>query len=145
MVKALPWIGPDFGVIVLLLFINSSIGFYEEGNAGNAIKALMDSLAACVSTAGGSGAGAGADGAGAGGRGRGRAHGVRVHCVACRRQRASAAPDPRAKVNRTGSWFELEFSNLIPGDMIPFKVGDIVPAEYRLTEANSVSFDQSSY
>ena len=36
---------PDFVGIVLLLFINSSIGFYEERNAGNTVKALMDSLA----------------------------------------------------------------------------------------------------
>jgi magnesium-transporting ATPase (P-type) len=35
----------DFVGIVLLLLINSAIGFYEERNAGNAVKALMDSLA----------------------------------------------------------------------------------------------------
>ena len=35
----------DFVGIVLLLFINSGIGFYEERNAGNAVKAIMDSLA----------------------------------------------------------------------------------------------------
>ncbi|KAL7420499.1 plasma membrane H+-ATPase [Cryptotrichosporon argae] len=35
----------DFVGIVLLLFINSTIGFIEERNAGNAVKALMDSLA----------------------------------------------------------------------------------------------------
>ncbi|GMK59655.1 hypothetical protein CspeluHIS016_0802610 [Cutaneotrichosporon spelunceum] len=36
---------PDFVGIVLLLLINSTIGFVEERNAGNAVKALMDSLA----------------------------------------------------------------------------------------------------
>jgi len=36
---------PDFVGIVLLLLINSAISFYEERNAGNAVKALMDSLA----------------------------------------------------------------------------------------------------
>ncbi|ORY31818.1 plasma membrane H+ ATPase [Naematelia encephala] len=35
----------DFVGIILLLFINSTIGFVEERNAGNAVKALMDSLA----------------------------------------------------------------------------------------------------
>ena len=35
----------DFVGIVLLLLINSAIGFYEERNAGNAVKALMDFLA----------------------------------------------------------------------------------------------------
>ncbi len=41
--KAPDW--PDFVGIVLLLLINSTIGFIEERNAGNAVKALMDSLA----------------------------------------------------------------------------------------------------
>ena len=35
----------DFAGIISLLFINSGIGFYEERGAGNAVKALMDSLA----------------------------------------------------------------------------------------------------
>ena len=35
----------DFVGIVLLLLINSTIGFVEERNAGNAVKALMESLA----------------------------------------------------------------------------------------------------
>ncbi|KDR79899.1 hypothetical protein GALMADRAFT_242014 [Galerina marginata CBS 339.88] len=87
---------PDFVGIVLLLFINSSIGFYEERNAGNAVKALMDSLA------------------------------------------------PKAKVKRSGSWSEIESSILVPGDMISFKIGDIVPADCRLTEAINVSIDQAA-
>lgn len=36
---------PDFVGIISLLFVNSTIGFIEERNAGNAVKALMDSLA----------------------------------------------------------------------------------------------------
>ncbi|CUA76339.1 ATPase 9, plasma membrane-type [Rhizoctonia solani] len=36
---------PDFVGIVLLLLINSAIGFYKERNTGNAVKALMDLLA----------------------------------------------------------------------------------------------------
>ncbi|TFK38226.1 plasma membrane H+-transporting ATPase [Crucibulum laeve] len=86
----------DFVGIVLLLFINSSIGFYEERNAGNAVKALMDSLA------------------------------------------------PKAKVKRAGSWSEIESSGLVPGDMVSFKIGDIVPADCRLTEAINVSIDQAA-
>ena len=35
----------DFCGIILLLLINLSIRFYEEHTAGNALKALMDSLA----------------------------------------------------------------------------------------------------
>lgn len=35
---------PDFVGIVLLLLINSSIGFYEERSAGNAVKGLLSQL-----------------------------------------------------------------------------------------------------
>ncbi|KIK98060.1 hypothetical protein PAXRUDRAFT_729586 [Paxillus rubicundulus Ve08.2h10] len=87
---------PDFLGIVLLLFINSTIGFYEERNAGNAVKALMDSLA------------------------------------------------PKAKVKRNGTWSEIESADLVPGDMVSFKIGDIVPADCRLTEAINVSIDQAA-
>jgi H+-transporting ATPase len=86
----------DFVGIILLLFINSAIGFYEEHNAGNAVKALMDSLA------------------------------------------------PKAKVKRSGQWSEIESSGLVPGDMVSFKIGDIVPADCRLTEAINVSIDQAA-
>ncbi|THH26638.1 hypothetical protein EUX98_g7552 [Antrodiella citrinella] len=86
----------DFVGIILLLFINSAIGFYEERNAGNAVKALMDSLA------------------------------------------------PKAKVKRDGKWLEIESADLVPGDMVSFKIGDIVPADCRLTEAINVSIDQAA-
>ena len=86
----------DFIGIICLLFANSLIGFYEERNAGNAVKALMDSLA------------------------------------------------PKAKVKRNGNWKEIESADLVPGDMIAFKIGDIVPADCRLTEAVNVSIDQAA-
>ncbi|KAI0687491.1 plasma membrane H+-transporting ATPase [Earliella scabrosa] len=86
----------DFVGIVTLLLINSAIGFYEERNAGNAVKALMDSLA------------------------------------------------PKAKVKRAGQWREIDSAQLVPGDMISFKIGDIVPADCRLTEAINVSIDQAA-
>jgi H+-transporting ATPase len=86
----------DFVGIVLLLFANSAIGFYEERGAGNAVKALMDSLA------------------------------------------------PKAKVRRAGTWREIESADLVPGDMISFKIGDIVPADCRLSEAINVSIDQAA-
>ncbi|KAJ2911582.1 hypothetical protein MD484_g8832, partial [Candolleomyces efflorescens] len=87
---------PDFVGIVLLLLTNSAIGFYEERNAGNAVKALMDSLA------------------------------------------------PKAKVKRDGQWKEIESAHLVPGDMVSFKIGDVVPADCRLTEAINVSIDQAA-
>ncbi|KAL5499095.1 hypothetical protein ACEPAH_1613 [Sanghuangporus vaninii] len=86
----------DFVGIVFLLFVNSSIGFYEERNAGNAVKALMDSLA------------------------------------------------PKARVRRDGKWQEIDSADLVPGDMVAFKIGDVVPADCRLTEAINVSIDQAA-
>ncbi|WWC96478.1 plasma-membrane proton-efflux P-type ATPase [Kwoniella sp. B9012] len=86
----------DFVGIVLLLLINSTIGFVEERNAGNAVKALMDSLA------------------------------------------------PKAKVKRDGKWRDIESSELVPGDVIAFKHGDVCPADCRLTEAIDVSMDQAA-
>ena len=85
----------DFVCIVLLLLANSTIGLYEERNAGNAIKALMDSLA------------------------------------------------PKVRVRCSGTWREIDSSDLVPGDMISFKIGDIVPADSRLTEAINISIDQA--
>jgi H+-transporting ATPase len=51
---------------------------------------------------------------------------------------------PKAKVKRDGSWVEIEAAMLVPGDMISFKIGDIVPADCRLTEAITVSIDQAA-
>ena len=85
----------DFVGIVLLLFINSGIGYYEERSAGNAVKALMESLA------------------------------------------------PKAKCRRNGVWGEIDSADLVPGDVIAFKIGDIVPADCRLFDAITVSIDQA--
>lgn len=87
---------PDFTGIILLLLINSTIGFVEERNAGNAVKALMDSLA------------------------------------------------PKAKVKRDGEWKEVDSADLVPGDLISFKHGDVCPADCRLIEAIDVSMDQAA-
>ncbi|KAJ6536698.1 hypothetical protein DFH09DRAFT_1249792 [Mycena vulgaris] len=86
----------DFLGITLLLLINSAISFYEERGAGNAVKALMDSLA------------------------------------------------PKAKVRRSDAWSEIDSAGLVPGDLISFKIGDIVPADCRLTESINLSIDQAA-
>jgi H+-transporting ATPase len=74
----------DFVGIVLLLLANSVIGFLEERQAGNAVKALMESLA------------------------------------------------PEAKVKRDGEWKTVEAAELVPGDVISVKLGDVIPADGRL-------------
>lgn len=74
----------DFVGILLLLLANSVIGFIEQRNAGNAVKALMQSLA------------------------------------------------PEAKVKRNGEWKVIEAAELVPGDVISIKLGDVIPADGRL-------------
>ncbi|KAH8553412.1 E1-E2 ATPase-domain-containing protein [Umbelopsis sp. PMI_123] len=88
---------PDFVGIVLLLLANSVIGFMEERQAGNAVKALMESLA------------------------------------------------PEAKVKRDGEWKTIEAAELVPGDVISIKLGDVIPADGRLIAAHGqVSIDQAA-
>ncbi len=81
----------DFIGILLLLLVNSIIGFIEQRNAGNAVKALMKSLA------------------------------------------------PEAKVKRNGEWKVIDAAELVPGDIIGVKLGDIIPADGRLI-GNKKSF-----
>jgi H+-transporting ATPase len=87
----------DFIGIVLLLLANSIIGFLEERQAGNAVKALMESLA------------------------------------------------PECKVKRDGEWNTMEAAELVPGDVISIKLGDVIPADGRLISAHGqVSVDQAA-
>jgi H+-transporting ATPase len=39
---------------------------------------------------------------------------------------------------------EMESAYLVPGDIVAFKIGDIVPADCRLLEAINVSIDQAA-
>jgi H+-transporting ATPase len=88
---------PDFIGIVLLLLANATIGFLEERQAGNAVKALMAALA------------------------------------------------PECKVKRNGEWKTLEAAELVPGDIISMKLGDVVPADGRLIAAHGqVTIDQAA-
>ncbi|CAI9261805.1 unnamed protein product [Lactuca saligna] len=86
----------DFVGITTLLFINSTISFIEENNAGNAAAALMAGLA------------------------------------------------PKTKLLRDGKWSEEEAADLVPGDIISIKLGDIVPADARLLEGDPLKIDQAA-
>ncbi|KAI8450347.1 H+-transporting ATPase [Phakopsora pachyrhizi] len=86
----------DFVGIVAMLLINSGIGYYRERSAGNAIKALRESLAL------------------------------------------------KAKARRDGQWVEINSSELVPGDIISFKSGDIIAADCRLFDSVNISVDQAA-
>lgn len=86
----------DFTIILLLLFSNAAIGFWEEHQAGNAIAALKAKLAII------------------------------------------------ARVRRDGAWITVAANQLVPGDVIRVRLGDIVPADARLFGDDPVEVDQST-
>ncbi|KAL1916782.1 uncharacterized protein VTP21DRAFT_5486 [Calcarisporiella thermophila] len=51
---------------------------------------------------------------------------------------------PQAKVKRDGGWKTMEAAELVPGDIISVKLGDVVPADARLIKAVNVSIDQAA-
>jgi H+-transporting ATPase len=87
---------PDFFIILLLLFANAIVGFWEERQAGNAIEALKAKLAI------------------------------------------------NARVKRDGKWATPPARELVPGDVIRMRLGDIVPADARLLKGDEISVDQSA-
>jgi H+-transporting ATPase len=87
---------PDFFIILVLLLANAVVGFWEEKEAGNAIKALKAKLAI------------------------------------------------KARVIRDGNWVNPAAKDLVPGDVIRLRLGDVVPADARLLDGGSVQVDQSA-
>lgn len=87
---------PDFAIILVLLFANAGVGFWEEHQAGSAIAALKARLAI------------------------------------------------QAKVVRDGKWSAVAARELVPGDVIRIRLGDIVPADARLLDGDPVEVDQST-
>jgi H+-transporting ATPase len=50
----------------------------------------------------------------------------------------------KARVKRDGKWVNPAASELVPGDVIRLRLGDIVPADARLLDGDEVSVDQSA-
>jgi H+-transporting ATPase len=86
----------DLAIILLMLFINAGVGFWQEYKADNAIALLKQRLAL------------------------------------------------KARVKRDGAWKDIEARLLVPGDLILIKLGNIVPADAKLTGAGYLSVDQSA-
>lgn len=51
---------------------------------------------------------------------------------------------PMARVKRNGAWIELPSRELVPGDLVILKLGDIVPADSKLLEGEPMEVDQSA-
>ena len=50
----------------------------------------------------------------------------------------------KARVKRDGKWINPAARELVPGDVIRLRLGDIVPADARLLDGDEVSVDQSA-
>jgi H+-transporting ATPase len=86
----------DFGIILVLLFTNAFIDFWQEAKALSALKVLKEKLA------------------------------------------------KHALVFREGKFQATEAKNLVPGDIIKIKIGDLVPADVKLTAGDFMLADQSA-
>ncbi|MDE2466014.1 MAG: plasma-membrane proton-efflux P-type ATPase, partial [Alphaproteobacteria bacterium] len=51
---------------------------------------------------------------------------------------------PMARVKRDGTWIDLPASDLVPGDVITVKLGNIIPADARAAAGDYASVDQSA-
>ena len=50
----------------------------------------------------------------------------------------------RARVFRSGNWIQIPAKELVPGDMIKLRIGDVVPADAMLLEGDPIEVDQSA-
>jgi len=50
----------------------------------------------------------------------------------------------KARVERDGAWSTIAASEIVPGDAIHVRIGDIVPADVRLLEGDPIEVDQSA-
>ena len=50
----------------------------------------------------------------------------------------------RARALRDGQWQEIDAAELVPGDVIRLRLGDIIPADAKLREGDYLSVDQSA-
>jgi H+-transporting ATPase len=50
----------------------------------------------------------------------------------------------KARVKRDGKWTDLDAVQLVPGDVVRLRLGDIVPADVKLVEGDYLSVDQSA-
>jgi H+-transporting ATPase len=50
----------------------------------------------------------------------------------------------KCRVRRDGAWKQIDASELVPGDIVRVTLGDVVPADLKLTEGDYISVDQSA-
>ncbi|NOZ71977.1 MAG: HAD-IC family P-type ATPase [Chloroflexi bacterium] len=86
----------DFIIILIMLFVNAFLDFYQEGRALNALKSLKQKIT------------------------------------------------QQTIVLRNGEFKTIPARELVPGDIIKLKIGDIVPADVQLLDGDYIQVDQSA-
>jgi len=86
----------DFAIILVLLLLNVTVGFWQEHKADNAIELLKQKLAL------------------------------------------------KARVLRDNKWLEVSASEIVPGDIIRLRLGDIFPADVKLMTGDYLLIDESA-
>ncbi|GAB5469626.1 MAG: plasma-membrane proton-efflux P-type ATPase [Rhodospirillales bacterium] len=86
----------DLIIILVMLFLNAAIGFWQEHQASNALAALKNQLAL------------------------------------------------NARVRRDGAWQEVPARDLVPGDIVHLRLGDVIPADVKLIAGSFLSVDQAA-
>jgi H+-transporting ATPase len=107
-------------LIVALLLINAGIGYYEDQNAGDAVAALKSQLAP-----------------------KSKVRHPHHHAVVlvCGPVYSPPHPPPymcaraRAQVLRGGEFKSIPAAQLVPGDIIRIKIGDVIPADVKVRGA----------
>ncbi len=86
----------DLAIILVMLFFNALVGFWQEYQASNALEALKSQLAL------------------------------------------------KARVMREGKWQGILARELVPGDVIRLRPGDIIPADVKLFDGDYLNIDESA-
>ena len=50
----------------------------------------------------------------------------------------------KARARRGGQWSEVDASDLVPGDIIRLRLGDVIPADVKLLEGDYITVDQAA-
>ncbi|MBD3380156.1 MAG: plasma-membrane proton-efflux P-type ATPase [Candidatus Omnitrophica bacterium] len=50
----------------------------------------------------------------------------------------------KARVRRDGKWRQIDACELVPGDIVRLRLGDVIPADVKLTEGDYLTVDQSA-
>ncbi|PIA16271.1 plasma membrane ATPase 1 [Coemansia reversa NRRL 1564] len=51
---------------------------------------------------------------------------------------------PQCKAKRDGEWNKIDVCNLVPGDIISIRIGDVIPADLRMVSSSNIEVDQAA-